>query len=1022
VREGHPARQFGTGNRATLAGTTREELLAWYQAHYSANRMMLALTGAASLDQLERWARQYFEAVPDRQLPALRYPADYMPPRAALRELRMEPIKDLRHLTLSFPLPDLRAHVLSKPAEQLAFVLGHEGRGSLLSALKAEGLATGLGVWAEPETPDYGSFDMQISLTPDGLAKSARVLELVFATIERIRREGLPPHLFQERQAMARLDERYRDKGEGMGRAANLANALMDYPIDIAERVPFLWVQPDSKAVAAVLAHLRPDNLLVMRVAKGVPTDRVAPHYGTRYSLSEDGGAAYAALLKPAATAAITPPAPNPFIAERTALLALQPVRLIDEPALSLYHLQDTEFQRPLVAHLLRWRLPRDRASLQTAVLMRFYEAAVREALTETTYTAAEAGLQFGLSAGLDGVQLVVEGYDASVGRLLDAVAPALVDLRLSEARFGALKERLLRELAAFELGDAYETLRESRLRTAREFHWRPDEQLPLARTVTLAQVQAFARSLYARGRLEALSHGNIAAPEAAAAVRRVAALLKTKPVAPTRLLKRRLLAGTPGEALRASETLKVNNSAYRAEYLIGRDSPELRAATAVLAAFIAEPFYTELRTKQQLGYIVAGGAAEDSGRLLATFLVQSADHPADEVERRVRALIAGLPRQLAELDEAGWKTLVDGVRARPGRRTARRPPDRRRRPNPDRAQHDQRVGLAHAAQHARALRAGEAHLPAPSGRAADDAALELGAAGALAHRARAACLQHRQRLGGGAGQLQQGLAREGVEGHECGHRVAGQREQPALAAAAVDRRAFSGAEGKRPTRAHGHLPEGHLAHARQHVARVVGVAHADAAAGQHHVGLRASAACSVACSAAGSSRTRPRSMTSMPSRCSAPSRLSGCCRRCSPGPAAAQASAFVAGGKQRHAQAAHAPSCPMPSEATSPGRPGAAHARRAARATARQVFALHAAVFAGLQDARLDVHLRPSARGTVPAAPRCPARRHHGAGHDAHAVARGRRCRRTARRRTPCPRLQQRGVASARSAAPAKA
>jgi insulysin len=663
VREGHPARQFGTGNRATLAGTTREELLAWYQAHYSANRMMLALTGAASLDQLERWARQYFEAVPDRQLPALRYPADYMPPRAALRELRMEPIKDLRHLTLSFPLPDLRAHVLSKPAEQLAFVLGHEGRGSLLSALKAEGLATGLGVWAEPETPDYGSFDMQISLTPDGLAKSARVLELVFATIERIRREGLPPHLFQERQAMARLDERYRDKGEGMGRAANLANALMDYPIDIAERVPFLWVQPDSKAVAAVLAHLRPDNLLVMRVAKGVPTDRVAPHYGTRYSLSEDGGAAYAALLKPAATAAITPPAPNPFIAERTALLPLQPVRLIDEPALSLYHLQDTEFQRPLVAHLLRWRLPRDRASLQTAVLMRFYEAAVREALTETTYTAAEAGLQFGLSAGLDGVQLVVEGYDASVGRLLDAVAPALVDLRLSEARFGALKERLLRELAAFELGDAYETLRESRLRTAREFHWRPDEQLPLARTVTLAQVQAFARSLYARGRLEALSHGNIAAPEAAAAVRRVAALLKTKPVAPTRLLKRRLLAGTPGEALRASETLKVNNSAYRAEYLIGRDSPELRAATAVLAAFIAEPFYTELRTKQQLGYIVAGGAAEDSGRLLATFLVQSADHPADEVERRVRALIAGLPRQLAELDEAGWKTLVDGVR-----------------------------------------------------------------------------------------------------------------------------------------------------------------------------------------------------------------------------------------------------------------------------------------------------------------------------------------------------------------------
>jgi hypothetical protein len=125
-----------------------------------------------------------------------------------------------------------------------------------------------------------------------------------------------------------------------------------------------------------------------------------------------------------------------------------------------------------------------------------------------------------------------------------------------------------------------------------------------------------------------------------------------------------------------------------------------------------------------------------------------------------------------------------------------------------------------------------------PSAPRLDDAALELGAAGALAHRARAAGLQHRQGLGRGAGQLQQRLAREGVEGHECGHRVAGQREQPALPRRAVDHRAQR-AEGERPAGTHRHLPERHLAHARQQLARVVGVADADAAAGQHHVGLR---------------------------------------------------------------------------------------------------------------------------------------------------------------------------------------
>ena len=45
----------------------------------------LALTGPASLDRLEAWARTYFAAVPDHQRAELRYPADYLPAKAALR-------------------------------------------------------------------------------------------------------------------------------------------------------------------------------------------------------------------------------------------------------------------------------------------------------------------------------------------------------------------------------------------------------------------------------------------------------------------------------------------------------------------------------------------------------------------------------------------------------------------------------------------------------------------------------------------------------------------------------------------------------------------------------------------------------------------------------------------------------------------------------------------------------------------------------------------------------------------------
>jgi insulysin len=663
-RPGHPANHFSTGSRETLSGTTREELLAFYRAHYSANAMTLALVGKASLDDLEKWARTYFSGIKNQNLKPIDYPADYLVPKAALRLARVEPIKDLRQLTLEFPLPATRQYWASKPDRLIGFILGHEGAGSLLSTLKAEGLATGLGAGAEANSKDFGSFNVTISLTPTGLEKYPRVLELFFAAVQRLRSAGYPSALFQERAAMARLDETFRDKGEGAERAVQLANLLRDFPLEIAEREPYLWLKEDPAAYQLVLNQIRPDNLLAVLTAKGLPTDKTERIYGTKYSYTEDTGPAYQALLNPPEIAAIQLPKPNPFVPAAATVLPVQPVHLINEPALSLYYAQDTEFLRPMVAEVYRFRLPRTLASLETSVLLRFYEACVREALNETAYTASEAGLHFTFNAALEGVELAVDGYDASAPRLLDAIAANLVDFSLPDERFAALKDRLLRELANFPRGDAYLILTETRRAAIREFHFRPDEQLPVAEKITLAGVRAFAKKLYARGKLEALVHGNVTADAAIAHARQLAAALKSQPVADADLLRRRLLTQSAGESVRTNEKLLVNNSAFRREYLLGDDSPEIRAATLVLGNFMGEPFYSELRTRQQLGYIVGANAGGEENTNFAYFIVQSGEYSADELEKRADDFIVKLPLMLEGLPDEAWTTIIGGVRS----------------------------------------------------------------------------------------------------------------------------------------------------------------------------------------------------------------------------------------------------------------------------------------------------------------------------------------------------------------------
>ena len=83
-----------------------------------------------------------------------------------------------------------------------------------------------------------------------------------------------------------------------------------------------------------------------------------------------------------------------------------------------------------------------------------------------------------------------------------------------------------------------------------------------------------------------------------------------------------------------------------------------------VMANFIGDLFYSELRTKQQLGYIVGSGAGASGRQRYLSFTIQSSGYAADDLRRRAETFIATLPAQLQAVTDDQWATLVAGVRA----------------------------------------------------------------------------------------------------------------------------------------------------------------------------------------------------------------------------------------------------------------------------------------------------------------------------------------------------------------------
>jgi insulysin len=63
-------------------------------------------------------------------------------PEQVARRVEYVPVKDLRQIELAFPMPSFRHHVFAKPSRYWSHLIGHEGKGSILSYLKQKGIST----------------------------------------------------------------------------------------------------------------------------------------------------------------------------------------------------------------------------------------------------------------------------------------------------------------------------------------------------------------------------------------------------------------------------------------------------------------------------------------------------------------------------------------------------------------------------------------------------------------------------------------------------------------------------------------------------------------------------------------------------------------------------------------------------------------------------------------------------------------------------------------------------------------
>jgi len=635
---GHPLTKFGTGNQKTLSGDNRSALLKFYKQHYAASNMKLALISNMPMEVLSNIVERYFSNILDRGVKTLKISSEY---RRSLennyRLLKIKTIKDIRTLAIDFPTIRLKDYQGSKPATIVGSLLGHEGKGSLLSKLKEEGMVLSLSAGGgSGGHPDINSFGISVSLTPKGLKEYERILVIVFSYIQMLRDHGIDEYTFKENQTMAQINFDWKNPNEGMGFVAGKASLLQDYKLEDVETLPFLLTKYDPDAYSKVLDTLIPENAMVVLSHQNAETNKITPHYNAEYSLENIGGEAFAKLKNTSKIAGLFYQQKNNFIPYNLKLLEEDPHIIQQDDLVKVWFKYDHRFKQPKIALMFRIETPKVYRNPKNHELAKLYEVAVQEGLNELVYPIQEAGLSYSLSVDKKGVNLTFGGYSERIGDLIKLVTMNLKRIKIDEQKFENIKEAMVRNLKNKKLGQAYQRGGYYNWLMWLDEQYADEEKLKALIPLKLIDVESYAKNLYEKTFVTGVIHGNWTDKQAKESVSILLESLNSDPLPESERYEQMVESLRPGERIQFTREVEDNNNSLSYAIQIGEKDLKLMAISSIIASIVENDFYTQMRTNQQLGYIVWSFQQRTEDKLFFRLLIQSSTHGPFDMSARV--------------------------------------------------------------------------------------------------------------------------------------------------------------------------------------------------------------------------------------------------------------------------------------------------------------------------------------------------------------------------------------------------
>ncbi|KAK3147314.1 hypothetical protein QOZ80_3BG0280840 [Eleusine coracana subsp. coracana] len=689
--DGHPLNRFTWGNKKSLVDAMgsginlREEILQMYMQNYHGGSMKLVIIGGEPLDILEGWTLELFSKVKAGPLLDISPKTD-IPFWKSGKLYRLDAVRDIHSLCLSWTLPCLHKEYMKKPEDYLAHLLGHEGKGSLLYFLKAKGwassLSAGVGTGGSQRSSYAYIFEMSIRLTDSGLKNVFEVIGAVYQYIKLLKQSEPQEWIFKELQDIGYMEFRFAEEQPPDDYAVDLAENMLFYSEKHIVCGEYIYEDWDPELVKHALSFFNPDNMRVDILSKAFDKQSEAiqcePWFGSQYIEEDIPASVIESWQNPVQIDAdLHLPRKNEFIPGDFTLrntntpktsIDEYPRCIVDEPFIKLWYKIDMTFNVPRANTYFLISVKDGCSSLENSVLTDLFVNLLKDELNEVLYQAYVAKLETSLSVVGSKLELKLYGYNDKLPILLSNILSASQSFSPKTDRFEVIKEDLERAYKNTNMKPMSHSTY-LRLQVLREVFWDVEGKLEVLTKLTFSDLVAFVPKLLSQLYIEGLCHGNLSVEEAMNISKIFRNTLSAQTLPENMRHGERVICIPDGASfvrnVRVKNDLEENSVVevyFPIQQDVGKEATRLRAITDLFSSIIEEPCFDQLRTKEQLGYTVDSSPRMTYRMLAYCFRVMSSKYSPVYLQSRIDNFINGISALLDGLDEETFEHHRSGL------------------------------------------------------------------------------------------------------------------------------------------------------------------------------------------------------------------------------------------------------------------------------------------------------------------------------------------------------------------------